>query len=87
MRHAPGKNTPFAKYCTVVIVCRHGKPAFLPAVGAFCFTLLQLSVTDVTEVSILYIFKADYKKKKIFFINYNYNNQLQPLHNLFSTPL
>jgi len=63
MRHAPGKNTPFAKYmyCTVVIVCSHGKPAFLPAVGAFCFILLQLSVTDVTEVevSILYIFKAD----------------------------
>ena len=45
---------PFAKYCTVVIVCRHGKPAILPAVGAFCFTLLQMSVTDVTEVSILF---------------------------------
>ena len=67
MRHAPGKNTPFAKYCTVVIVCRHGKPAFLPAVGAFCFTLLQLSVTDVTEVSILYIFKADYPFSINFF--------------------
>ena len=46
---------PFAKYCTVVIVCRHGKPAILPAVGAFCFTLLQMSVTDVTEKSLFYI--------------------------------
>ena len=56
MRHAPGKNRPFAKYCTVVIVCRHGKPAILPAVGAFCFTLLQMSVTDVTEKSLFYIY-------------------------------
>ena len=62
MRHAPGKNMPFAKYCTVVIVCRHGKPAILPAVGAFCFTLLQMSVTDVTEVSILFYLSRLQKK-------------------------
>ena len=59
MRHAPGKNRPFAKYCTVVIVCRHGKTAILPAVGAFCFTLLQMSVTDVTAKSLFYIYFAD----------------------------
>ena len=64
MRHAPGKNMPFAKYCTVVIVCRHGKPAILPAVGAFCFTLLQMSVTDVTQMPLKSLFYSLYIRKK-----------------------
>ena len=70
MRHAPGKNRPFAKYCTVVIVCRHGKPAILPAVGAFCFTLLQMPDTYVTEKSLFYIYLKPITKKKIY-IAYN----------------